>query len=145
MRTERLVLDTNVITSALLSTSSPPARVLDHAITHCRIVINDSMRREIVATLSAPKFDKYSSREKREAALSRLSPMLEIVPTLQIVRLCRDPHDDVVLEAALNGRADVIVTGDKDLLALHPFRGISVLSPNDYLAHLANESEQNLD
>ena len=51
---------------------------------------------------------------------------MEIV---QQVRACRDPKDDTFLELAVNGEADVIVTGDDDRLSLHPFRGIDILSP----------------
>jgi len=51
----------------------------------------------------------------------------------QVVRECRDPKDDKFLEVALNGRADVIVTGDADLLGMHPWREIAILSPVDYL------------
>jgi predicted nucleic acid-binding protein len=49
------------------------------------------------------------------------------------VRECRDPKDDEFLEVALNGRADLILTGDADLLAMHPWRGVAILSPTDYL------------
>jgi predicted nucleic acid-binding protein len=49
------------------------------------------------------------------------------------VRACRDPHDDKVLEAAVSGRADVLITGDKDLLELNPFRGIAILGPVNFL------------
>lgn len=59
---------------------------------------------------------------------------MEIVAVEQPVRACRDPKDDKFLEAAVNGRADVLVTGDRDLLDLHPFRGIAILTPADYLA-----------
>jgi len=54
------------------------------------------------------------------------------VPIIQLIRECRDPKDDKFLELALNGRADVIITGDADLLRMHPWREIAVLSP----AHL---------
>jgi putative PIN family toxin of toxin-antitoxin system len=50
------------------------------------------------------------------------------------IRACRDPRDDKFLEVAVHGRADLIVTGDTDLLALHPFRGISILTPAEYVA-----------
>jgi predicted nucleic acid-binding protein len=53
---------------------------------------------------------------------------------LQRIRASRDPEDDQFLEAAVNGRADVIVTGDKDLLDLSPLRGIAIVTPVDYLA-----------
>ena len=56
-----------------------------------------------------------------------------MVPTVQIVRECRDPKNDKFLEVALNGRADVIITGDVDLLRMHPWREIEILTPADYL------------
>jgi predicted nucleic acid-binding protein len=56
------------------------------------------------------------------------------IDVLQRIRVSRDPKDDKFLEAAVNGRADVIVTGDKDLLDLDPFRGIAIVTPADYLA-----------
>ena len=59
---------------------------------------------------------------------------MEIVEVLQHIRESRDPKDDKFLEAAVNGRANVIVTGDKDLLDLHPYRGIAIVTPADYLA-----------
>ncbi len=49
------------------------------------------------------------------------------------IRVCRDPNDDMVLECALAAGAQCIVTGDKDLLVLDPFRGIRVVSPADFL------------
>jgi predicted nucleic acid-binding protein len=49
------------------------------------------------------------------------------------VKGCRDPKDDKFLEIALNGHADLIISGDKDLLDLNPFRGIPILSPAGYL------------
>ena len=55
------------------------------------------------------------------------------VQTPTSIRACRDPKDDKFLEVAVHGSADVIVTGDSDLLDLHPFRGIAILTPADYL------------
>jgi uncharacterized protein len=71
---------------------------------------------------------------RREELLLRLAPLVEIVEVVQQVHACRDPKDDGFLEAAVNGRADVVITGDKDLLALDPFRGIAILTPAAYLA-----------
>jgi predicted nucleic acid-binding protein len=52
---------------------------------------------------------------------------------VQHVRASRDPKDDKFLEAAVNGRASVLVTGDRDLLDLNPFRGVAIVTPADYL------------
>jgi hypothetical protein len=57
----------------------------------------------------------------------------EFVPIIHPIRECRDSKDDKFLEVALNGRAEVIVTGDQDLLKMNPWRGISICSPSDYL------------
>jgi putative PIN family toxin of toxin-antitoxin system len=69
----------------------------------------------------------------RTALFSRLNwkASAETVPTVHIVRACRDPKDDKFLEVALNGTADAIVTGDADLLEMHPWRGIEVVTPAD--------------
>lgn len=58
----------------------------------------------------------------------------EGVSVVHVVRACRDPTDDKFLELAVNGMADAIVTGENDLLALHPFRAIAVMTPAAFLA-----------
>ena len=83
--------------------------------------------------LLSPKFDRYVPRERRDALLLRLAPLIEIVEVVQQIRASRDPDDDKFLEVAINGRADVVVSGDGDLLDLNPFRGIAILAPADYV------------
>ena len=56
------------------------------------------------------------------------------MPIVLTVRACRDPGDDKFLEVAVNGRADLVIPGDRDLLALDPFIGVSILTPAAYLA-----------
>jgi uncharacterized protein len=46
---------------------------------------------------------------------------------------CRDPTDDKFLELAVNGNADIVLTGDADLLALNPFRGIPIVAPGSFI------------
>jgi uncharacterized protein len=58
----------------------------------------------------------------------------ERIPITHVVRACRDPKDDKFLELAVNGAAQLIITGDADLPALHPFGGIDILAPAHYLA-----------
>ncbi|HMC53996.1 MAG TPA: putative toxin-antitoxin system toxin component, PIN family [Gemmatimonadaceae bacterium] len=86
-----------------------------------------------IEKLHSAKFDRYVRRERHAALLERVASLVEIIDVLQSIRASRDPKDDKFLEAAVNGRADVIVTGDKDLLALNPFRGIAIVTPADYL------------
>jgi putative PIN family toxin of toxin-antitoxin system len=83
--------------------------------------------------LSRSKFDRYVSRPERELVLAQIGSTAEFVPVIRVVREYRDPKDDKFLEVALNGRADVIITGDADLLAMHLWREIAILSPAQYL------------
>jgi putative PIN family toxin of toxin-antitoxin system len=131
MTPDRVVLDTNVLISGLLSTTSTPARAMERAIGGGQLLASTETLRELMTTLHAPKFDRYVPRDRREALLLRLAPLLEIVEIVQRIQASRDPHDDQFLEVAVNGRADVLISGDGDLLDLHPFRAI--LTPAAYL------------
>ncbi len=57
------------------------------------------------------------------------------------VHACRDPKDDKFLDLAVNGQATCLISGDADLLALHPFRGIAILTPAQFLQTLSQEGE----
>jgi putative PIN family toxin of toxin-antitoxin system len=88
---------------------------------------------ELADVLARPKFDRYISLADRQQFLRLLGRVAEFVPIVYPVRECRDPKDDKFLEVALNGKADLILTGDTDLLALHPWQGIVILSPARYV------------
>ena len=137
MTRERIVIDTNVLISGLFSTTSTPAKAVEKAATKAQLVATMETLRELIEKLHSAKFDRYVRRERRDALLERFASLVEIIDVLQSIRASRDPKDDKFLEAAVNGRADVIVTGDKDLLDLNPFRGIAILTPADYLAREA--------
>lgn len=134
MKRERFVIDTNVLISAALIDESVPARARNQALGAGQLVGTEETVQEFVATLLDPKFDRYVARASREALIRALQPVIEVVPVVQSVQACRDARDNKFLEAAVNGRADVLISGDKDLLALHPFLGIAILTPADFLA-----------
>lgn len=134
MTRERVVIDTNVLISSLFLTASPPAQAVDKAVTKAQLIATTETLRELIAKMHSPKFDRYVRRERRDALLERVASLVEIIDVLQAIRASRDPKDDKFLEAAVNGRAAVIVTGDKDLLDLNPFRGIQILGPAEYIA-----------
>ena len=129
----RVVVDTNVLVSRLLLPQSLPAQALRRAELEACLLISEATMYELADALSPSKFERYVSLEDRKAFLQRLVQIAEFVPIIQLVRECRDPKDDKFLEVALNGRADVILTGDADLLAMHPWRGIAIVSPGEFL------------
>jgi len=133
MARERVVIDTNVFLSGLFSATSAPARAVERAVREHQVLASKATLRELAAKLLSPKFDRYVARARRLALLDRLAPNLVMVEIVQRIRACRDPKDDAFLELAVNGSANLVVTGDRDLLSLHPFRGIDTLSPSAYL------------
>jgi putative PIN family toxin of toxin-antitoxin system len=94
---------------------------------------------ELSDVLQRPRLRlKYSLREEDIEALIKLLLLLgEAVEPAQRITACRDPKDDKVLEAAVEGKAQFIVTGDKDLFVLSPFKGIFILGPSAFLERLA--------
>ena len=57
-----------------------------------------------------------------------------MVVVTAVVSVCRDPKDDKFLELAVSGAATHIISGDDDLLSLHPFRGVAIISPQDFVS-----------
>jgi putative PIN family toxin of toxin-antitoxin system len=130
---ERLVADTNALVSRLLLPSSVPGRAVRKAVETGLLLVSEATMEELADVLARPKFDRYITLEDRQQFLRLLGRLAEFVPIVYPVRACRDPKDDRFLEVAINGRAALILTGDADLLALHPWEGIAILSPADYL------------
>ncbi|MFZ0308370.1 MAG: putative toxin-antitoxin system toxin component, PIN family [Candidatus Sulfotelmatobacter sp.] len=129
----RCVVDTNVIVSASVFALSVPRQAVENVLRNGILLFSDFTMDELKSVLFRSKFDRYVSREERALFLAQLSAAAEFVEIIQLVRKCRDPKDDKYLEVALNGRADVIITGDTDLRSLHPWREIQILSPAAYL------------
>jgi putative PIN family toxin of toxin-antitoxin system len=84
--------------------------------------------------LAWPKFSKYVDDSRRRAFVADLGLTAVQVELSGLIRVCRDPDDDKLLEIAVVGRADCLVTGDQDLLVLGPFQGIPILTPAGFLA-----------
>lgn len=134
---QRVVLDTNALVSRLLLPASVPGMAVRKAIDEAEILLSEPVLEELAAVLARPKFDSYVSIEDRQQFLRLLHRVAEMVVIVHRIRECRDPRDDKLLELALNGEAHAVVTGDDDLLALHPFRGIPIVTPRVYLAGLS--------
>ena len=131
---ERIVVDTNVLISRLLLPASVSGRAVRKAVDRGQLMVSEATLAELADVAGRAKFDPYLSIADRQEFMRLLGRVAEMVPIVRVVHACRDPRDDKFLEVAVNGRADLIVTGDRDLLALDPFMGIAILRPADYLA-----------
>ena len=134
-RADRLVAHTNVLISAALRANTPPRQTLDVVRTAGGVLLfSDETFTEVHDRLAKPKFDRYVTRENRAAFLGHLVAVSEWVSISQAKLGCREPDDDKLLETALAGDATCLVTGDRDLLDMHPFRGVPILDPVTFLA-----------
>ena len=133
-RPETVVIDTNVIISAILFRHSTPWRALVLALTEGLVLSSSATRNELREVLSRPKFDRIAPRLLRLQEAEIVLEATYLVQIIEPVRACRDPRDDKFLELALDGRADAVITGDADLLALHPFRNTQILTPAAFVS-----------
>ncbi len=134
MRTrQRVVIYTNALVSRLLLPSSILGQAIRKAVDNNILLVSEATMNELADVLARPKFDRYINLEDRQQFLRLLGRLAELVPIVYPIRECRDPKDDKFLEVALNGKADLILTGDADLLVMHPWRTIPILSATEYL------------
>ncbi|MBD2176679.1 putative toxin-antitoxin system toxin component, PIN family [Pseudanabaena sp. FACHB-1998] len=128
----RFVVDTNTLVSSILISNS----ISDKAVKRIRqsgiILSSVETLEELRVVLSRSKFDKYVDSATRSEFVAQFVQQSELVTIEETVTVCRDPKDDKFLELAVNGKADYLITGDKDLLVLHPFRDIEIINPSDF-------------
>ncbi len=130
----RVVIDTNVIVSAVLFEGSHPAQAVELAITECQVLLSAEVEEELAEVLGRKKFDRYLPEEDRFSFLVRFRGISELVAVTERITECRDPKDDKFLELAVSGRASLVISKDIDLMVLNPFRNIPIVSPTEFLA-----------
>lgn len=129
----RLVFDTNVLISGLLSSGSISQKIFDYAEANSEILISEETFQELAEVLTRPKFDRYITLEKRAKLLKFLSIKAEIIKITTKITACRDPKDNKFLEVALHGNANYLLSGDQDLLILNPFEEIPIITPAEFI------------
>jgi len=124
----RVVLDTNVLVSAALKQKSMPGMAALLVERRGGLLKSLATEQQLFEVVVRPYFDALIDPDTR-AWLKKLMGAAELVAITERIAACRDPTDDKFLELAINGRADLIVSGDGDLLALNPFRDIPIVTP----------------
>lgn len=133
------VIDTSILIRAIIK----PLGSVGPIITHLRdgdyqVVYSFPLLEEVVATLSLPRIRRkyhFTDNDITTVVALLLTRGLLVVPERRI-EVCRDPTDNMVLEAAVAGGAEYIVTGDEDLLVLGSFEGIRIVEPAEFLRAL---------
>lgn len=133
----RLVLDTNVLVSAVIADGKPrilPRRCIGGA--HTLLQSKDTLR-ELVDVLRRPKF--LMAEEEVHHVLGAVAAIAEIIePKTHLEVVKADPADDRFLELAVEGNADYLVSGDRHLLSLKTYGGVPIRRVHEILSELGD-------
>ena len=128
------IFDTNSLVSAALISTSVSRKALNKAIATGELAISKATFEELIEVIFRKKFDKYFPDENERWAVVK---NIELNATLFLpdifVTDCRDPRDNKFLELAVFANATCLISGDKDLIVLYPFRKISILNAVDFI------------
>ncbi len=138
------VLDTNVLISGLLVAGGPAARLLD-AWLDDRFTLVTSLYQieEVLHVLSYPRITRRLSLSEAELTVFMQNLLTQAQVTrgdLRLPGVTRDPKDDAIVACAVEGGAQLIVSGDQDLLVLGAFEGIAILTPRQFLERIDESS-----
>lgn len=138
----RVVLDTNVLVSALLFTGTTSGLLPLWQKGTFTVLLSREILDEYLRVLAYPKF-QLSEAEIKGLIEQDLLPFVQVIkPGTRIRAVKRDPSDNKFLECAVAGKADVLVSGDKDLLALRHYRQVRIQTPSRFLETLFHQQRR---
>ena len=126
----RIVLDSSVLIAASISRAGVCAELLEDLLTHHELIISDFIVEEVTRKLR----EKFQFSESDIQQLRRFlrNNATEVSPAELRSDVCRDPTDIPVLGTAVTGKANLLITVDKDLLAIGDFQGIAIIKPGQF-------------
>ncbi len=130
----KAVLDTNTLISALGWKDGNPRKVLEFCILgKCKLTESIGLIKEFVSVISRPKFYFINEEEKNQFLIFLLQISNLVEPKIKLNVIKDDPTDNIILECAVEGKVDYIVSGDQHLLQLKEFKGIKIVTAKKFL------------
>ena len=138
MDSKKVILDTNLWISFLISRKldSIDELILNGKIT---LLFSTESIEEFIDVTSRPKFKKYFSKEDIRKLLSIFNTYGQLISISSPIATCRDFKDNFLLNLAVDGNADFLVTGDEDLLSIEEIENIPIITFNQLITHLTHE------
>jgi len=133
----RIILDTNLWISFLISSQYEKFDELLYK-QKCKLLFSLELLEEFIAVAKRPKLRKYISRDELEDLLETIDEVAEFVNVTSKITKCRDPKDDFLLSLAVDGKADYLLTGDKDLLVLKKIAHTEIKTITEFLDMIDN-------
>ena len=132
----RVVFDTNVLISSLIK-KGKPEQLFNKAVNReIKLLSSNGILAELSAVLKRPRFREYADENSIQSFLALLNRICRLVDVRSNFEITRDKADNMILATAYDGKAEYIVSGDEDLLALKEFKGIRIVSVNEMLSIL---------
>jgi len=132
----RVVLDTNVLVSGLIMLGKPRELLSIIARREATLVLSKEILNEFTKVMRQNKLTEYVTEEQVERFIENIERIAEFVELESHLEVVNDPKDDIVINTAIDGRADLIVSGDHHLLSLKEFRGIKIASVDEAVRKL---------
>ena len=126
----RVVLDTNILISALITRNTPPDKLYQAWLRgEIELVISDAQVAEIYDVLSRPRLRRFLDADEADAIAENIATRALVITELPVVNVSPDPKDNPVLASAIAGKAELIVSGDKKhMLDLGEVEGIPIVT-----------------
>ena len=135
---KRVIIDTNLWISFLITNN---LNILSEIFLFERfqIIFSDELFNELLDVARRPKFKKYFDEKSVKLLIENISEKLEFIEVASAITICRDLKDNFILALSIDGNADYIVTGDKDLLSLNGFKGKKIITINEFIKIIDTE------
>ena len=135
---KRVIIDTNLWISFLITNN---LNILSELFLFERfqIIFSDELFNEFLDVARRPKFKKYFDEKSVQLLIQNISEKLEFIEVASAITICRDLKDNFILALSIDGNADYIVTGDKDLLSLNGFKDKKIITINEFIKIIDTE------
>ena len=128
----RVIIDTNLWISFLISNDfSKLDKILNYK--HCTIIFSQELLEEFIEVSSRPKLMKYFGQFALAAIVETIEEFAEFIDVTSQIKFLNDSKDDFLLSLAIDGKADYLITGDKELLEVGTYNGTIIISMTEFL------------
>jgi uncharacterized protein len=133
----RIIIDTNLWISFLITKNYTQLDLLIYS-KKCILLFSDDLLDEFLEVVARPKLSRYFSRKDIEMLLETIEEYAELVKVTSLIRYLKDEKDDFLLSLAIDGKADFLITGDKELLKVNKYFDTQIISISDFVKRLEN-------
>jgi putative PIN family toxin of toxin-antitoxin system len=132
VKKKKIVIDTNLLISYIIRGGNSPLSTVIKNENHI-ILASSELIEEYISVLKRPKFQRYFDIVNVDDIMNGFIKLLTLVQVDSTVKLCRDPNDDFIIQLAISGNSDFLITGDKDILALERIGNCRFITISEFI------------